>query len=238
LYLLLQLPWSLRGHRFKAWYTNTSAIEVSADGQVIVGNAYDNYNFQFFRWTSAGGIEALGFLPGDTISFVGGVSADGSVIAGTSENASTREAFFWTKAQGMKGLGFLPMGSYSMAADISRDGQVIVGGATKGKDQVGNDILTSFRWTATDGMAELSLPDFSVITTLSADGSAIVGAYFQIGSSGSRAFRWTSNDGFLNLGLLPNGGRGCRSFFFWKLSRISLDLHQRNGAPEYFGEYV
>ena len=200
---------TFQGLGFLPGYPNTRAIEVSADGQVIVGSANDasdwGGNSQAFRWTSAGGMEALGFLPGDTSSFVAGVSADGSVIAGTSENPTTRsrQAFIWTQAQGMRGLGFLPMGSssYSQATDISRDGRVIVGFARDPTDS----FYLSFRWTVNGGMVELSFPEISFISAVSADGSVIVGTQFDINSRSFHAFRWTPNEGFLNLGLLPNG---------------------------------
>ena len=189
---------TFQGLGFLPGGSESSAVDVSADGQVIVGNTPG----QAFRWTSAGGMEALGFLPGATTSGAVGMSADGSVIAG----ASGGQAFIWTKDQGMRGLGFLSMGPPSWAAAISRDGKVIVGRAYNGQDQVGNSLYTSFRWTATDGMVELSLPTLlPLFMDASSDGSVFVGSHFQIGSEGEHAFRWSLDEGFLDLGVLPGG---------------------------------
>ena len=192
---------TFQGLGFLPGYPSTSAVDVSADGQVIVGNASGENFHEVFRWTSAGGMEVLGFLPGATSSGAVGMSADGSVIAGT----SGVEAFIWTKDQGMRGLGFLSMGPPSTAQAISRDGKVIVGIAYNGQDQVGNPLSTAFHWTEADGMVELSLPTFPIFMDGSSDGSVFVGVHYQIGSLGEGAFRWSSDGGFLDLGVLPGG---------------------------------
>ena len=62
------------------------AHNVSANGSVVVGISDSASGFEAFRWTKAGGMVGLGFLPGDVESDAFGVSADGSVIVGRSHN--------------------------------------------------------------------------------------------------------------------------------------------------------
>lgn len=178
--------------------TYSDASGVSADGSVVVGigDTTDGHE-QAFRWTSAGGMEGLGYLPGGgwDYSYAGGVSADGSTIVGSSSSADGYQAFRWSGGS-MTGLGFLTQGdSSSYAAAASADGSVIVG-------QSGDQ---AFRWTAGGGMVGLGdLPggdEFSTAAGVSADGSVVVG----LGHSGlgsQEAYRWTDGGGMVGLGNL------------------------------------
>jgi uncharacterized membrane protein len=67
-----------------AAHNSASAWAVSADGSVVVGRSGGGGLFGAFRWTRAGGMQALGTLPGLTSSWASGVSADGSVVVGRS----------------------------------------------------------------------------------------------------------------------------------------------------------
>lgn len=133
----------------------SNALGASADGSVIVGwgNRNPNGDLDYylppeaFRWTSAGGIEGLGFLPGQTDSFAAGVSADGSTIAGRSGT----EAFRWTASEGMIGLGVVPGWISSLPWSMSADGSTIVG---TGADSAG--VRRAFIWDAVHGMRDLS----------------------------------------------------------------------------------
>jgi probable HAF family extracellular repeat protein len=99
---------------------------VNADGTVVVGviSATGAFGpFEAFRWTQAGGMAGLGFLPGGTSSNARGVNADGTVVVGGSSATGTgpnAEAFRWTQAGGMVGLGFLPGGTSSDAVAVNR----------------------------------------------------------------------------------------------------------------------
>ena len=100
-----------------------SAVDVSADGSVIVGGAA-----QASRWTQETGAVGLGDLPGGSLnSHAFGISTDGLVIVGHGNSAAGTEAFRWTKDEGMVGLGILPGFDFSMAEDVSADGSVVVG---------------------------------------------------------------------------------------------------------------
>jgi probable HAF family extracellular repeat protein len=123
----------------------SSATAASADGSVIVGTAVaapgPNGPSERFRWTAAGGMQGLGFLPGTTQSAAYAVSADGSVVVGFSAGA-TEEAFIWTASGGMQslqdvlakyGLGSaLASNDLGVASGISADGTTIVGNGAEG----------------------------------------------------------------------------------------------------------
>ena len=111
----------------------SQATAISADGQVVVGNSitadqvshYPYHGSQAFQWTSNGGIQSVGDLPGgDNYSVATGISADGSTVVGYSSATSGIEGFAWTETSGMVSLGnFRP-------ADVSADGSVVVGSAS------------------------------------------------------------------------------------------------------------
>jgi probable HAF family extracellular repeat protein len=123
----------------------SSAINVSADGSVVVGQSSGAYGYEAFRWTQETGMVGLGFLPvgGFSVSAATGVSADGSVIVGYSRG----EVFVWNSTQGMRslreiltndyGLDLTGWGDLSYAGypQVSADGLTIVsqGWNPKGK---------------------------------------------------------------------------------------------------------
>lgn len=90
------------------------------------------------------------------------------------------------------GLGTLPSpyAFSSFAAGVSGDGSVVVGSS---QDQF-RTTSKAFRWTASGGMVGLgSSPDPSVGKGVSADGSTVVGDFFD------QAWRWTETGGFQEL---------------------------------------
>ena len=177
---------------------------VSDNGSVVVGR-----DGEAFRWTAAGGMEGLGFLPGGSVSSTANaVSGDGMVVVGSSRSADSGwdgEAFRWTADGGMVALGDFPGGDFQSEANaVSADGSVIVG---YGISADGNS-REAFRWTADGGMVGLGdFPGgyfFSEAFGVSADGSVVVG----IGNHPSfvrEAFRWTAASGMVGLGDLPGG---------------------------------
>jgi len=132
--------------------TYAGARAVSADGAVIVGTESDNRLgpsgwSEAFRWTEAGGVVGLGYLPGgleQTQAFA--VSADGSVIVGRGSvgyappgdgfSQAIYEAFIWTPDEGMRNLRDLLIAQCGLdltgwtlasATGVSADGRTIVG---------------------------------------------------------------------------------------------------------------
>ncbi len=185
----------------------SSALDVSADGSVVVGESKSASGNQAFRW--AGGVmSGLGDLSGDGFnSCAYGVSGDGSVVVGRGISASgpggsaSWEAFRWTAGNGLVGLGDLSGGDfYSHAFGVSSDGSVVVG---QSESASGNE---AFRWTGgvMSGLGDLSGGGYnSVSHSASSDGSVVVG--YGISASGYEACRWTAGDGMIGLGDLPGG---------------------------------
>jgi len=100
-------------------------------------------------------------------------------------------------------LGFLPE-SEAVATAVSADGSVVAGYAT------GPGVLRAFRWTASDGLVPLALPDGafeSSATGVSGDGRFIVGVVVSILPEIGyihRPWRWDAEGGMLDLGNLPD----------------------------------
>lgn len=120
---------------------SSTALDVNADGSVVVGGASDGAAGnagRAFGWTPAGGMVSLGVLNGGYSSLAMAVSADGNVIVGEANDGragNVRRAFRWTQASGMQtiedwlranGVTIAQDMSYS-AADVSADGSVVVG---------------------------------------------------------------------------------------------------------------
>lgn len=178
-------------------YFESVAIATSSDGSVVVGSTTSANSGapQAFRWTAAGGMVGLGYMPGGgTGSVATGVSADGSVVLGHNGFSAGAQAYRWTAADGWAGLGDLPGGGTgTVATGMSADGSVVVG---YGTSAAGTE---AFRWTAARGMVGLGdLPSTSFgsrATAVSADGSVVVGA--SNGASG--AFVWDATRGMRSL---------------------------------------
>jgi probable HAF family extracellular repeat protein len=171
-----------------------SALAVSADGRVAVGNTDDNLAF---RWSQSSGIASLGDLPGGlSASSANGVSSDGTIVVGYGTSDAGTEAFRWQQGAGMVGLGDLPGGTFtSVAFEVSADGTVVVG---YGNSESGNE---AFRWTQASGMIGLGdLPGGmfgSYANDVSANGSAVVG--YGTTDDGTEAFVWDATRGMRNL---------------------------------------
>ncbi len=192
---------------FSPFGVSSSAVGVSGDGAVVVGQSFvvpdPAWGFDPawtpFRWT--GGGMTLGGLQGYTGGFASGVSADGAVVVGHLEggNASdgfTGEAFRWTGGV-MTGLGDFPGGIfYSSAGGVSADGAVVVGSSATGNGS------EAFRWTGgvMTGLGFLPGNSDSGAAGVSADGAVVVG----MSSNGglTEAFRWTGGV-MTGLGFLP-----------------------------------
>jgi probable HAF family extracellular repeat protein len=119
--------------------TESLADDVSADGQVIVGQARNPQGFwRAMRWTAAQGMRDMGTL-GGPMSAAYNTSADGSVAVGTSlinSSSASNRAFRWTTQDGMRDLrqllldgGATNVESWILftANGVSADGRVIAG---------------------------------------------------------------------------------------------------------------
>lgn len=173
----------------------SNAFDVSADGSVIVGKAYNSLGgAAAFRWAVGEGLVPIGYLTTEPFSSTAlGVSADGLVVVGSSYSASGIEAFRWRATDGMVGLGDLPGGIFeSKALDVSANGRVVVGFGSTLYGQ------RAFRWTRQRGMVELGVPDSgfeSNALAVSSNGAVIVGAGGTGGSTFFEAFIWDNVNG-------------------------------------------
>src|SRR5579871_5359848 len=148
---------------------------VSADGAVLVGNAYDStFQPHAIRWK---GGEPQDIGGNDDSNYA--ASSDGSVVVGTSNLL----AFRWTEATGLQSLGSLSPNGESFALAVSADGSVVVGTSTPPS---GGGPSRAIRWTAKNGLEDLNtvLANLGVNTNgwqlvfangMSADGRVIVG---------------------------------------------------------------
>lgn len=147
-----------------------SALDVSADGSIVVGSRGTGVDHAF-RWNADDGFLDLETFGGvDGISRANAVSDDGKCIVGRSMTpAGNYRAFRWTKNEGLRGLGSLSDGP-SVANGVSYDGRVVVG-------QTSAHGRRAFAWTAKSGMQ--LLPSLQRPTTtamdVSDDGNVIVG---------------------------------------------------------------
>jgi uncharacterized membrane protein len=143
------------------------AVGMSGDGTVVVGASSTPVTTQSaFRWTAAGGMQALGLpqVPTGVVpaSNALAISRDGQVIVGQARNMTSGqggEAFRWTQAGGYEFLGDLPGGAFqSFAYASNADGSVIVGRAsvqgTCGPFGCGS-FPRAFIWTRASGMQDL-----------------------------------------------------------------------------------
>ncbi len=200
----------LSGGRF-----SSDAEAVSADGSTVVGISEAGSGKYAFRWTADSGMQNLGDIAaGANYSIAHAVTADGSVVVGRSTAGFRDEAFRWDIGYGKIKLlkTDIEVATYPISANaISSDGSVIAG--------VGriDDVLVSFRWTATDIVDGIPVGDmvslgglpggrigmYANVGDMSADGSVIVGGAES--SIGNEAYRWTVDTGMVGLGDLPGG---------------------------------
>ena len=194
------------------------AWDVSADGSVVVGFAWNLCSPQAFRWTDTGGDGTL--LPLDVLGQSQGmspptnratvVSDDGAIAAGFAQNGPVdRSPAVWSA----DGTGFLldpdDMDAPGEILSISADGSVVAGIWAQ----------NAFKWTEADGRVELgqlptSLPGEPCFpNAMSADASLIFGgcgdAFFGV----PVAFVWSEAEGMRSLeeiaaanGLTPPDG--------------------------------
>lgn len=112
-------------------YTEGTAIRVSGDGRIAVGNLSRPYSTlrEAFYWSDEDGLVKLGGLYSGLINSLAiGTSYDGSVIVGRSTSLNGQQAFRWTEAEGMQSLWEeLGRPSSSSAYTTSADGSVTIG---------------------------------------------------------------------------------------------------------------
>lgn len=159
----------------------SSGYDVSDDGRVVVGLAWDGCNHaRAFRWEDGAGMVDLGSLSGES-SRANGVSGDGRVVVGWEEHASGfRQAAKWV--DGREEL-IRPAALLGEAQGTNRDGTVIVGGGCEPERVVGPP--SAWTWTASAGVRcfpvprpswALDVPYQAIMFATSDDGRVMGGA--------------------------------------------------------------
>lgn len=177
----------------------SEAIDVSADGSIVIGQYWEPdgpfFRRRGFRWQAGSGMQDLGALNPNAIEVAPlAVSADGSKIVGWARGTSGfQRPFLWTAAGGMRELVEVP-GSDAVASGISDDGRTIAGYFLSGTYQ-------AFLWR--DGsvtpLGFLGAEPDSFARAVCGPGHALVGS---TQSAGGRAFRWSATTGMQDLGAL------------------------------------
>jgi probable HAF family extracellular repeat protein len=176
------------------------AKAVSADGNVVVGQSYNQFDSQAFIWTPSGGMQAL--LPNAESSSAYDVSGDGRVVVGDMVLSNVTRPFRWTVSGGVEDLR--PIIGNGVATGVSDDGNVIVGVVS---DSNGTRVFRLINNTLTiienpSGFNYL----YSIFPKVSGNGEVVL-ANYHTGSSGPYAFKWDST-GWQNLGWVGLAGEG------------------------------
>jgi probable HAF family extracellular repeat protein len=194
---------SFQGLGIGSGHTASRALDVSADGSVVVGDRDGQFSFikTGYRWTAATGMVDLPLYNLQTpLSSAWTISDDGHWIGG---NNSGR-AYLWLDGALSSSLDWYgPPPTVSAGATVtglSADGTTAVGSS--------NTNLTgqhAFRWTASEGMTSLGFLGGTNLAALandvSADGKVVVGHSSSL--IGQQAFIWNAQDGMRGLGVLP-----------------------------------
>ena len=169
---------------------------LSRNGKAIAAN----YGGEIFRWTPTGGFVDLG--PADPFSSSIGISSDGTtIVAGRLGSDGNTSPAMWQQATGWTDLGHpaegcVLDGSWGNSWGVNRDGSIVVGLAWYCPGAEG------FEWTAQAGIVGLGHPvnASSRATSISADGSTIVGFWEDSTQGFRQPVRWTSGSADLFLG--------------------------------------
>ena len=191
-----------------------------------------------FLWSSSGGMQDLGNLPGNDSS-AGYVVNDSGEVVGYSSNNQTglTHAFFWSQSGGMIDLGTLPGGDgFCIAGAITSKGVIV------GYSDASNGGVHAVLWTKSGGTYHIHdeghLPHapytypFAVNEKLQVTGVA----YFNRKATKSHAFLWSKAVGWKDLGTLP---RGKNSYGGWinksgVIAGVSTSAKYPNGVTVYW----
>jgi probable HAF family extracellular repeat protein len=172
---------------------DTWAVDVSADGSVVIGISNDGTS-RSFRWSKATGFHYWVPYRDGGSDYVSKTSEDGTISIGqcTFSNPLETKACVWRGTSRPVLIGDLG-GRMSAATEMNSDGSVIVGWS-----QTSSGEYRAFRWTAASGVQSIGTLDNlpSQATCVSEDGNIIYGRLWKSDGSGlNRGFRWTASGG-------------------------------------------
>jgi probable HAF family extracellular repeat protein len=168
---------------------------ISADGETVVGLAWDGCNGRAFIWTSATEMEALD-VAGSGGNRANAISADASTISGFGQ-ASNRSPTIWNAADGS--VEYFDEETVGEGWGMTPDGSTVVGSSNG----------PAVYWNDCEGMVPIGMlsgDPSAEANDISADGTVIVGTSGTL-MGGRRAFVWTQHTGIISLQqlLLDNG---------------------------------
>jgi uncharacterized membrane protein len=184
-----------------------SNYALSRNGKVMAANI----GGEIFRWTSASGFVDLGL--GDIFNSSIGISADGNtIVTGRTGSDGNSNPAMWQQGTGWVDLGHPAEGcvidsSWGDGWSVSGDGSIVVGLSWYCPGAEG------FQWTKEGGIVGLGHPTnaSSRATTISADGSTIVGFYEDPVQGFRRPVRWITGSTDIFLGDVPGEAIGVSS---------------------------
>ena len=159
-------------------FSSSDAMDVSANGAVVVGSAINpGYPSQSVMWTASGEVQLLFPNPnGATYALAKKVSADGQVVVGSIGYPGYVRGFRWTADEG---LIYVDSASLMFqASSVSASGAIIVGndGGSNAMRCSGNSGAISLKSYLQSRGADLSgWSQVTDATDVSADGKIIVG---------------------------------------------------------------
>lgn len=150
--------------------TRSSALDVSADGTVVVGSAAGELGPRAVRWTPEGGLTALDGSSGEARA----VSSAGDIIVGVARDASGNGGGArWVNGLGPQILTLNPFfRAFAVANGISGDGRVVVGESLSQESTFGAG-AAGVTWTNGQSIGEFET--FSAITDANESASVLVG---------------------------------------------------------------
>lgn len=163
------------------WGRESIALDVSADGGVVVGQAANaRSHSEAFVWEEGTGPRGLGLAPNE-FSEAKAVSADGTVVVGLSGNVSP-DVVIWD-ADGVRNIGRHVDFVATLPKAVSNDTLIVGYGFLENAD------THEFFWVQERGFESWFSDDFlgSRANDVSADGAVVVGAIKL--SEGWRAYR-------------------------------------------------
>lgn len=202
---------ALPGYDFSDEFVS-AAYAVSADGEIVVGTAYNSEGYpRVFLWES-GTVSELNPLGGVADCFGWNISGDGTTIVGGGHNQRNRyRAFRLTRGQPTgQDLGTLYNLGFSEAYGVSADGSVVVGTSTGPRNS--NSSRRPFVWR-NGQMRDLGvLPqhtdyyqNLAEAWGVSPNGRFVVGLSVGIDESDNlvaEGFIWTEESGISGIGTL------------------------------------
>lgn len=175
---------------------DSRALAISGDGTTVVGwtNTFD----KAFVWSQINGMVPVSAISGSTeFAVLWDVSNDGSIASGSSStDCCGRLAATWTSATGMVDFDKSDdtfFSSRDNGLGISDDGRTVVG-----YHQPVSGPNRPLVWKDGILVTPAAIPIGSIINSVSADGSKMVG-------EGPGGFIWSESDGYQLLGGIPGG---------------------------------